>query len=221
MKQVLNLHDRFDDLQVTYGDQDLKSIYGAGETNHPKLMFIFMNPTGKNIASSPNWQGLRAPWLGTKPVWKIFHDLNLLDTSLYFKISALKPTQWDKEFAHQVYTSIAEHSVYITNLAKCTLSNARPLNNKVFKDYLDLVYEEIEAVTPQKIVSFGNQVSSILLKKQISVSLYPNDEYEFLKIKSDYQVFPTYYPVGQGKRNMPKAINRIARVLEIPDTQVL
>jgi DNA polymerase len=212
-QQVLCLHPEFDTLQKEYGDSTLASIYGAGNISHPKIMFIFMNPTGGNVSAQPNWSGLRAPWLGTKQIWSLFNDLHLLDNQTYKKITESKPIDWDVAFADNVYQDITEHSTYVTNLAKCTQTDARPLNNKVFRKYLDLMYREIEIVKPQKIVTFGNQVSSILLDKTVSVSNYLNDEKEQIEISTTYDVYPTFYPVGQGRRNMGKAVERIRQII--------
>lgn len=212
MQQVTQLHNEYDKLQLKYGDPTLSSIYGAGCINKPNLMFIFINPTGRNISSIPSWEGLRAPWIGTKQVWDIFENLGLLKSNIYTKIKNIKPGEWDNDFANEVYKDIQNHSVFITNLAKCTQIDARALSNFVFKDYLSLMYKEIEIVNPKKIITFGNQVSSILLGKNISVSNYIENEKENL---IGYQIYPTYYPVGQGRRNMPLAINRIRKILEI------
>lgn len=211
--QIYSLHKEFDNLQLKYGDNNLRPIYGAGDIDNPEVMFIFMNPTGRNISSSPSWKGLRAPWLGTKQVWDIFNNLNLLNTDIFNQIKVKRSEEWSVEFAQEVYTDIKNHHIYITNLAKCTQIDARPLSNRVFKDYLELMYKEIEIVNPKRIVTFGNQVSSILLKKSISVSNYLNSDFETILLNNTYSVFPTYYPVGQGRRNMSKAVERIKGVL--------
>lgn len=210
MQQVVQLHKEYDKLQLKYGDPTLSSIYGAGCINNPDIMFIFMNPTGRNISSTHSWRGLRAPWIGTKQVWDIFENLELLQSKICLKIKNIKPEKWDYDFANEVYTDIQNHSTFITNLAKCTQIDARPLNNSVFKEYLDLMYKEIEIINPKKIVTFGNQVSSILLNRTISVSNYVDNRKEML---NEYEVYPTYYPVGQGRRNMPVALKRIKEIL--------
>lgn len=117
---------------------------------------------------------------------------------------------WDIDFCNKVYKDIEERGVYITNLAKCTQIDARPLSNTIFRDYLNLVLEEISIVNPQKIITFGNQVSSILLSRNISVSNYKDLEFEQL---NGFSVYPTYYPVGQGRRNMPMAVKRIRSII--------
>jgi len=122
----------------------------------------------------------------------------------------MKADDWTEEFAEQLYTEIAKKKVYITNLAKCTQADARPLKDKVFKDYLAYTREEITVLKPKNIITFGNQVSSIVLEKPIKVSEYKNKDHEIFTInKAQYKVYPTFYPVGQGMRNMPKAIERI------------
>ena len=47
------------------------------------FVFVFMNPTGRNIASSPNWKGRRSPWIGTKNIWKLFYRVGLLSERIY------------------------------------------------------------------------------------------------------------------------------------------
>lgn len=42
-----------------------------------------MNPTGKNIASSKSWKGLKSLWIGTKNIWDLFYKLKILDKDIY------------------------------------------------------------------------------------------------------------------------------------------
>lgn len=200
----------FDKLQNKYGDPNLNSIYGAGKISSPQIMFLFMNPTGRNIASIKSWKGIRAPWIGTKQVWSLFNQLRLLSNDIYEKIMLLKPLQWDESFAHEVYLDIANHNIFITNFVKCTTKDACSLSDKVYKDYYNLLINEIEEVKPQKIISFGNQVSSNLCCKKIKVSEYTDLQCE---IVNDISVYPVFYPVGQGRRNLPCAIERIQHII--------
>jgi DNA polymerase len=125
----------------------------------------------------------------------------------------MKANERTENFAEQLYKEIADKKIYITNLAKCTQADARPLKDKVFKDYLTYTMEEIALLQPKHIISLGNQVSSILLHKPIRVSEYKNNDHETLTIdNTTYKVYPTFYPVGQGMRNMPLAIERIQKI---------
>ena len=212
--QLPHLFDAFQTLQYIHGDKKLCPVYGAWCTKHPKLFLLFMNPTGKNISCTKNWKWLRAPRLGTKNIWKLLASLWVVSKTTFDHIQKLKANEWTEEFSLEVYKEITSNGVYISNLAKCTQADARPLKDKVFKEYLDLIHEEIAYIKPQSIITFGNQVSSILLNKKITVSEYKKDEHENLNIeKKNYKVYPSFYPVGQGMRNLPKAIARVQYIL--------
>lgn len=200
-----------------YGDKKLDSIYGAGCIKKPNIMFVFMNPTGRNVASSKDWHGLKAQWLGTKNVWKLFKEVGLLDKEIYKKIVEFKPDEWDYEFSEKLYNNIKDNKIYITNLGKCTQNDAKPLSNKVFKEYLKLLEEEIDIIKPKIIITFGNQVSSILLNKPISVSKCRKESYTTNFLKKEYKVYPVYYPVGQGMRNIDLAIKDIKSIMKEND----
>ncbi len=216
MLQVKKLFSEINELHLKHGDSDFTAIYGAGEINQPKMCFIFMNPTGRNVSSVKDWTGLRAPWLGTKNVWRMFYKLGILEENYWEKINKLKPNEWDVEFSEDLYSYLGRKSIYITNIAKCTKVNAKHLPDSVYKDFLPSLLKELKIIRPQITFAFGNQVSSILLGKNISVSNYQNDEFEILNLGDGIKlkIFPTYYPVGQGTPNMPKAMKRIQAVLK-------
>ncbi|MFH1990299.1 MAG: uracil-DNA glycosylase family protein [Patescibacteria group bacterium] len=214
--QLIELHPEIDRLQLIYGSPELMPVYGAGCFNKPDVMFIFMNPTGRNISAHATWTGLRAPWLGTKNIWKLLYRLKLLSSSSYNLTQSLRAEEWTESLAETIYSELIKNKVYITNLAKCTQDNARPLPDDIFKKYLENTRKEISLIQPKKIVSFGNQVSSIILDKPIVVSKYKGIQSEILKIKnSSFKIYPVYYPVGQGQRNMPMAIKRMKRILAV------
>jgi len=213
--QLKFLQKKFDSLQLLYGDPSLRSIYGAGCLENPRVMFVFMNPTARNVSAQKSWQGLRAPWLGTKNVWNIFHELKLLSDISFKKTQEMESREWTADFANSIYSELKNKKVFVTNLAKCTQLDSRPLGNNVFKNYLDLMLQEITSINPRNIISFGNQVSSILIGKLVSVGDYTGIKNEELKIGDrTFKVYPTYYPVGQGRRNMPLAIRRIKKVIQ-------
>lgn len=211
--QLSQLFTEFDRLHALHGSAAHAPVYGAGETRRPKLCLVFMNPTARNISADPDWPGLRAPWLGTKPVWRLLTSLKLLDSTLANQIDQLKPGDWTPALAQTIYQDIALHSVYITNLAKCTQPDARPLTNKVMREYRTLMLKELDLLNPQAVVTFGNQVSSVIIGKSITVSNYPDSEYEELTTNNfKHLLFPTYYPIGQGTRNLLKAVSRIRKI---------
>lgn len=178
-------------------------------------MFIFMNPTAGNVSTHPKWNGLRAPWVGINNIWKMFCLLGLLSPATNKKIQTLRSKEWDEKFTLSLYQELTRRKIYISDLAKCTMKDARPLSNRIFQEYLSNTRKEISLVRPRKIISFGNQVSSILLGWPVRVGDYRNQEGEWLKIGN--QTFPfylVYYPVGQGQRNLPLAIRRIGSIIK-------
>jgi DNA polymerase len=212
--QVYELHTEFDKLQKIYGSKNLDSVYGAGCIKNPDVCFIFMNPTGKNVSSCKGWKGLKAPWLGTKNSWKMFNKLGIISDELFGEIYSKRPEHWDCDFSERVYKNIADKKIYITNLGKCTQEDAVHLKDSVFKDYLDLLYKEIAEINPKKIVTFGGQVSSIFLGQPIKISEMRKKSVDKIIGNKKFKVFPVFYPVGQGMRNMPIAIEDILFALK-------
>lgn len=212
--KMTELYQEYDKLQLQYGDTNLHSIYNGGCFKNPDICFIFMNPTGKNIASLPDWKGIYAPWIGTKNIWKLFKEIGIMDDNIYNQIYSKRPNDWDEEFALKVYDYIASKKCFITNLGKCTQIDARPLSDSVYLKYLDLLKKEIEMVNPKIIITFGNQVSSIILDKKVSVSEWRKKS-EVVKIgKKEFEVYPVYYPIGNGIFNIDKAIEDIKTILK-------
>jgi len=209
------LNKQYDLLQLKYGDPSLHSIYYGGCLKKPDICFVFMNPTGRNIASDPNWQGIRSPWIGTKNIWNIFYELEVIGDNTYQKIRSRTPSEWTPEFAKEVYQEIENKKIYITNLGKCTQIDARPLKDNIFLEYLNMLKKEIELIEPKVIILFGNQVSSIILNQKISVSKVRKKK--FLQQIADkiYPFYAVYYPIGNGIFNVSKAIEDIKWIKKI------
>ena len=134
--KIEELKKEYDKLQTKYGAKQLDSIYNGGCEENPNVCFVFMNPTGKNIASDKSWEGRKSPWLGTKNIWKLFYKVNLLSEDILNQINEKKPKDWDYQFCDYVYDEISKNKVFITNLGKCTQIDARPLPNEVLKNIL-------------------------------------------------------------------------------------
>ncbi len=209
-----DLNKEYDRLQKKYGAKELDSIYNGGCSDKPNICFVFMNPTGRNIASSKEWHGRKSPWIGTKNIWDLFYPLGLINSDTYNKIKEIKGNEWTPTFADQVYEDITKHKVFITNLGKCTQVDARELPNDVYKKYLSLLEKEIDIIKPKVIILFGNQVSSIVLNNKISVSktrkqLFVKDIYN-----NKYDCYAVYYPIGNGRFNIDKAIEDIKWIID-------
>ena len=208
-----DLNIEYDKLQKKYGESTLNSIYNGGCSKNPDYCFVFMNPTGRNIASLPNWHGPRSPWLGTKNIWDLFFAINLFDEELYKKIKSMKPDEWTESFAKEVYKHIKSKKIFITNLAKCTQIDERVLSNAIFREYLSLFEEEIKLVNPKTIILFGNQVSSIFLNEKISVSQSRKKLYKKKIGNKEFDCYVVFYPIGNGRFNMDKSIEDIKWIM--------
>lgn len=212
--KIEELNVEYDKLQKIYGAKELMSIYNGGCTKNPNICFVFMNPTGRNIASYPEWKGRRSPWIGTKNIWKLFYKIGLLDEEIYQEIISKKPQEWDEKFADMVYSNVEKYKYFITNLGKCTQTDARILPNSVYSQYLDLLCKEIEIINPKIIITLGNQVSSIVLDKSISVSQCRKQSFSKKIGKKNYKIYPVYYPIGNGMMNIDKAIEDLKFIIE-------
>ncbi|WP_034526801.1 uracil-DNA glycosylase family protein [Secundilactobacillus oryzae] len=211
--ELQELNQRYDQMQLEFGDPQFRSVYGAGDSQQPDTMFVFMNPTGRNVSTHADWLGMRAPWIGTKPIWRLFIRLGLLNEQTGTAIEAKHPQDWTPEFADAVYQDVTQHHYFMTNLAKCTFAGTIPVSNLIFREYLETLKQEVEIVQPKQIIAFGNQVSSILLGKSLSVSTTRQQPFDLQVGGHYYPVYPTYYPVGNGARNADKAIEDLMAIL--------
>lgn len=202
---------KYDKMQKKYGDPKLDSINFGGCLENPDVCFVFMNPTARNVTSQKTWKGIKSPWVGTKNVWTLFNKLGLIDNEIYTRIRSIKGSDWTYEFAEEVYGQVAKNKFYITNLAKCTQVDARPLPDSVYKDYLNLFLKEMEIVNPKVIILFGNQVSSVVLGEKISVSQVRKKEF---LLKNKFKCYSVFYPVGNGSFNVDKSIEDILYIID-------
>lgn len=211
--QIEHLKRKTDLLQKKFGHSDYAAIYGTGCTIRPDVCLILMNPTARNVSVHKSWKGLRASWLGTKNIWKLLHRLGFIDKKTFAATQDKKPHEWDDTFSRNVYAALAKKKVFMTNLARSTQPDARPLPNSVFAACAPLMEEEIAFLNPKVVISFGNQVSSALLKRPIKVSECRKKAFELKVNDKSYPVYATYYPVGMGIMNMGKAVEDIKWIL--------
>ena len=212
--KIQDLNKEYDKLQLKYGAKELDSIYNGGLEENPDICFVFMNPTGRNIASEKTWKGRKSPWIGTKNIWDLFYAVGFQDEKIYQKIKSIKGSEWTEEFADEVYEDVEKHKYFITNLGKCTQIDARPLPDKIYKEYLRLLEKEIEILDPKVIILFGNQVSSIVLGEKISVSSVRKKLFKKNINGKEYDAYSIYYPIGNGRFNIDKSIEDIKWIIE-------
>jgi uracil-DNA glycosylase len=182
----------------------LMPIFGGGQTVNPKVMFLFINPTVKNISSNPSWNGPRWPFLGTKHIWRIFHRAEMFDEQLLQQIETSK--SWSVEFAQEVYDYLAKRGFYFTNIVKWTGHNADLPDTEKTKLFLPILQREIEIVKPSYIVTFGLIPFTHLMGQKIKLEDYYRKvmqtgrliTYSSLVNSTSFSVIPCYFPVGRG-----------------------
>ena len=206
------LNKIYDSLQLQYGSKDLNSVYGYGAFS-PDIALVFMNPTKRNIATSKSWQGLKAQWLGTKEIWSFLWKCGLFSGDMLLQIKEKSPKDWTPSFCEEVYDEVKRNKLWITNLAKCSQDDARPLPDEIFLNYTDLLKQEIALVKPKKIFFFGNQVASLMLGQPITVSTARKNSFPLEIAGHIYDCYAIYYPVGNGRFNQPKAIEDIRKII--------
>jgi hypothetical protein len=214
--QIDHLKPAIDKLHNKHGEKSLRVLYGTGCIKNPKVMFMFMNPTGRNVSTHKDWKGLRASWIGHKNTWKLLADIGVFDRKLSDTIQNMKPVDWTPAFAELIYKDIAKNKSYITGFARCTQPDARKVHDRVFRESREITLEEIKSVNPDIIFSFGNQVSTHLLNTPIKVSDCRTKKFDLAIDKKTFAVYPTFYPVGMGLRNIKKAIEDMRKVLKRP-----
>jgi DNA polymerase len=187
-----------------FPSNELAPILGNGRKISPKVMFIFINPTVRNISSNPKWEGPRFPFIGTKQVWRIFHRAGLFDDELMDYIN--ENADWSLEFTDQVLQFLQEKGFYLTNIVKWTGKDAALPDAAKINLFLPVLEKEIELVKPKYIVTFGLIPFQHLTKEKIKLFDYHSAvinqnklSFHDITVNSvDTKVIPCYFPVGRG-----------------------
>lgn len=206
-----------------FPDNALAPIVGNGKTCKPKVMFVFINPTSRNISSDPSWQGPRFPFIGTKQVWRVFHKAGLFDDQLMAQIN--NQSAWSLAFTDQVLQFLRRNELYFTNIVKWTGQDATLPHAEKIKLFLPILEKEIELVQPEIIVTFGLIPFEKLAQQKIKLDDYYSEAMKTKKLKTyelkissqPAEVIPCYFPVGRGN---PKRAVEILNLLKNPQQNV-
>ncbi|MEK6841443.1 MAG: uracil-DNA glycosylase family protein [Nanoarchaeota archaeon] len=202
-----------------FPENKLMPILGDGKKNHPKIMFVFINPTFRNISSNKNWKGPRFPFIGTKQIWRIFHRAGLLNDELINRIN--KDSNWSLAFTNEVLKFLIKKEFYFTNLVKWTGLDATLPESEKIKLFLPILEKEIEIVQPKYIVAFGLMPFYSLTKQKIKLLDYYHDVVKNGNLKSynlsvsltHSKVIPCYFPTGRG--NPKRAVELLQLVKKL------
>lgn len=200
-----------------FPENSLAPIVGNGESQKPKFMFVFINPTKRNISSEKNWKGPRFPFIGTRQVWRVFHKADLFDYSLMDRINA--GSDWTLEFTDKVLAFLKKRGFYFTNIVKWTGHDAGLPDSEKIKLFLPVLKKEIEIVRPKYAVAFGLIPFEGLTGKKIRLAEYYKTAVKSGKLKTydlkvnsvKTKVIPCYFPVGRGN---PKRAVEILKLLD-------
>ncbi len=204
--------------KTNFPDNGLKPIVGNGKIQNPKFMFVFINPTHVNISSSPNWQGPRFPFIGTKPVWRIFHKAGMLNNELIEQINS--SNDWSLEFTGSVLDFLKVKSYYFTNIVKWTGKDATLPNSHKIKLFLPVLQKEIQIVQPKYVVTFGLIPFQNLTGLKIKLNDYYSEVMEKQKLRFynldnniNTKVIPCYFPIGRG--NPKRAVELLKMINDL------
>lgn len=199
-----------------FPENSLAPIVGNGKTHKPKIMFIFINPTAKNISSAPTWRGPRFPFIGTKQIWRVFHKAGLFNSKLIRTIN--DNSNWSFKFTNQVLKFLQNKCLYLTNVVKLTGRDAALPDSEKIKLFLPILKKEIEIVHPEYIVTFGLMPFEKLTGQKIKLAKYysgvmRNKKLNFYDVQINSikaRIIPCYFPVGRGN---PKKAIRILKLV--------
>ena len=206
--------------QQYYGDHTLDAISGAGQTKQPNLALVFINPTHRNISTSPDWEGLKAPWVGCANIWQLFTDAGLINEDMNQAIQAAK-TNWTEQFALDVYNHVARQNLYITNIVKWAGLDAKLPEREKIKLYAPLLLEELRKLQPKRIIAFGQLTFDGVLRElniktpegfgAMNETMLNTGIVQSIKTEVG-EIIPCYFPVGQGIKNRAKAVEILGLV---------
>lgn len=178
-------------------------------------MFVFINPTVRNISAHADWPGPRFPFAGKPKLWHILADAGFVGADLPQRIRTLGPTP---AMVEMLVAEAQHQQVYLTNAVKCVDDGSSlPPAARVSASW-PLLQQEINFVQPRLIVAFGLIAFGVLTGRQVRLADQRWDaEQGRINLFSSRQigdqtfpVFPCYFPTGRGN---PVAATRMLTAL--------
>ena len=125
---------------------------------------------------------------------------------------------WTAKDIQFVLQSLKQNDLYLTNIVKCTGSNADLPSVSKIRSQSHLFLEELEIVQPKLIIAFGLLPFKALTRQNIKLKyffeLFKKSKLSFstqpLNEKS-FPVIPCYFPVGRGN---PKQAVEILQLIQ-------
>lgn len=176
----------------------LRHIHGFGSPN-PRFMLVLINPTYRNISSTPGYQGPRFPFIGVRQFWQVLGEGGFIDANIARSLPPRK--QWTAAHTDLVQKELLRNKLFLTNIVKCCYPHGNYPAREVIAAQRDIVGEEIRSVRPKGIIAFGALTFKTLTKTAITLSTYrPKESGTFHESLSGLNtpVIPCYFPVGRG-----------------------
>lgn len=193
----------------------LAHVLGGGETNRPEFCFVLINPTHRNISSRPGYSGPRFPFIGVRQFWRVLHRAGFISDET---VAAVNERSWLPDTTQKALSDLRRHSVYLTNLVKCTMDNPDVPSKAVFDEDWPLFLREMEIIRPKRIIAFGSLTFEVLTGSKVALRTYYEDVIQRRQMPAyrmraieDYPqaVLPNYFPVGRGN---PSASSELLHV---------
>lgn len=180
----------------------LPDVTGGGQVDRPDFALVFINPTIRNASTHSAWRGIRHPWIGTRPVWKVLKNGGVLKDSVFDEVAMRRV--WDEEFAARIYTGVAMDRAYITNLVKWTGPNGDLPTVQMVRAFAALTRRELEIVQPRVVIAFGSMPfralggQSVRLGGILDIARTGSRIPNAFVFDTEIPMFPCYFPVGRG-----------------------
>ncbi len=187
---------------------ELQHVHSGGQAKNPRFALVFINPTYQNISTKTQWCGIRFPFIGTRPVWRVLVKSGLLPE----KTLQLTEGKWNEETAVQVEQILCENGIYITNVVKCTAAHGNAPSQEAINAQLPRLYRELSIVKPELIIAMGLIPFKALTSETVKLSDFSKQ----FKTKPKFfhspvgKTVPCWFPVGRG--NPRKAIELLSLI---------
>ncbi len=177
----------------------------------PKVALVFINPTYRNVSTSPSWKGARFPFVGTKQLWKVLFKAGWLPGALWERIGE----GWTEELSFSVLRWMVENGIWLTNVVKTAYSHSNIPGREEIREGMEMLANEVGILKPEFIISMG----LVPFKAMTGLSPRLGDiyrdvmagnvgEWEFM----GSMLLPCYFPVGRG--NPGRAVEMLAAYSE-------
>jgi len=213
-KKLQKLYESVDKCKFCKTDKNLlQHIHGFGSLK-PDLMLILINPTQRNLSSDPKYKGARFPFIGVRQFWKVLADGGLISKKITDKLPLRK--DWNDNDTEKIKRELISNRLFLTNIVKCCYYHSLYPDDKVVKDQMKIMAEEIRIVKPKRILAFGALVYKTLTGKNIKFCEYWSNKGDTKAVGDIISglkivVEPCYFPIGRG--NPKKAAEIMKKII--------